>query len=242
MAEYCNTVKLNENIKMVAHRGVSGLERENTIPAFVAACNRSYFGVECDVHVTRDGKYLIYHDDHTGRLCDRSYVLETTDSDVLRSLKLKEFGSEQFGETLKIPTLEEYLNVISRYKKVAVIELKNRMREQNISEIIEICRKRYRLDDIIFISADMDNLLFVRKRLSDQSLQFVCQKLEENLIETLKNNAIDLDIGSWLLTEETVKEFHENGIRVNCWTCNDAEEAQRLIDWGVDFITSNILE
>ena len=56
-----NTVKFDSKgrIKMVAHRGVSGLERENTCPAFVAAGVKSYYGIETDVHVTADGKYII---------------------------------------------------------------------------------------------------------------------------------------------------------------------------------------
>ena len=43
---------------MVAHRGVSKLERENTMPAFVAAGNRSYYGIETDIHITRDGRFI----------------------------------------------------------------------------------------------------------------------------------------------------------------------------------------
>ena len=42
-----DTIKINRgNTRMIAHRGVSGLETENSIPAFVAAGNRSYYGVE----------------------------------------------------------------------------------------------------------------------------------------------------------------------------------------------------
>lgn len=41
--------------QVVAHRGLSGLETENTCAAFVAAGNRSYFGIETDVHRTADG-------------------------------------------------------------------------------------------------------------------------------------------------------------------------------------------
>lgn len=43
--------------RMIAYRGVSGLKCENTNAAFVAAENRSYFGIETDVHVTADGKF-----------------------------------------------------------------------------------------------------------------------------------------------------------------------------------------
>ena len=31
-------------------------------------------------------------------------------------------------------------------------------------------------------------------------------------------------------------------IKVNCWTVDDPADAERLISWGVDFITTNILE
>ena len=63
-----DTIKLNKNVKMIAHRGLSGLERENTYPAFVAAGNRSYYGVETDVHVTKDKKFVIIHDETTARV------------------------------------------------------------------------------------------------------------------------------------------------------------------------------
>jgi len=59
-----NTIKINRGAtKMIAHRGVSGLERENTNLAFVAAGNRSYFGVETDIHVTADQNLIVIHDD-----------------------------------------------------------------------------------------------------------------------------------------------------------------------------------
>ena len=48
-----DTIKIEKkNTLMVAHRGVSGLEKENTLAAFIAAGNRSYYGVETDVHRT----------------------------------------------------------------------------------------------------------------------------------------------------------------------------------------------
>ena len=58
-----DTIKFEKRqVRMVAHRGLSGIERENTCPAFIAAANRSYYGVETDVHVTQDGQFVILHD------------------------------------------------------------------------------------------------------------------------------------------------------------------------------------
>lgn len=51
-----NTIKVNsKNTLMIAHRGMSGIELENTNAAFIAAGNRSHFGIETDVHKTADG-------------------------------------------------------------------------------------------------------------------------------------------------------------------------------------------
>ena len=64
-----DTIKINKQItRIIAHRGLSGLERENTCAAFIAAANRSYYGIETDVHVTADGKYILIHDDDTTRV------------------------------------------------------------------------------------------------------------------------------------------------------------------------------
>ena len=58
-----NTVSFAKgSVKVVAHRGVSGLETENTCAAFIAAGNRSYWGVETDVRCTADGNFIILHD------------------------------------------------------------------------------------------------------------------------------------------------------------------------------------
>lgn len=225
---------------MIAHRGLSGIERENTVNAFIAAGNRSYFGVECDVHVTSDGKYLIYHNDSTGNLCEKDLSLEQSDFQSLRSLRFKE--GDTFSETLKIPTLTEYLDVLKRYQKIAVIELKNSIPEKNIGEIIEICRQNYTLQNIIFISFDFDNLVSVRKFEPEQTVQFLSRELKDDLPERLSAHKFDLDVGHKCLTKEIIQRLHSLGIAVNCWTCDDPERAKRLVDWGVDFITTNILE
>ena len=64
-----NTIPFNKKgVMVVAHRGVSKLECENTCAAFIAAGNRSYFGVETDVRTTADGHFIILHDETTERV------------------------------------------------------------------------------------------------------------------------------------------------------------------------------
>jgi len=239
-----DTIKITDKgrTQMIAHRGLSGIERENTVNAFVAACNHSYFGVECDIHVTADNRYLVYHDDRTGRLCDRDLAMEESTFDTLRGLRIRESGGEDFDALLKMPTLEEYLQVIARCEKTAVIELKNPMKRENIRAAVEICKKHYNLDNIIFISFVFENLTVLREILPQSRLQFLTGEWTEDLPEKLREHRLDVDIGYWALTEENIKRFHGSGIAVNCWTCDDPEAAGQLIAWGVDYITTNILE
>jgi glycerophosphoryl diester phosphodiesterase len=77
-----DTIKINKgNAQIVAHRGLSGLERENTASAFVAAGNRSYFGIETDVRVTADGNFILLHDDDAVR-CGGDYVIPEKSTSV----------------------------------------------------------------------------------------------------------------------------------------------------------------
>ena len=66
-----DTIKINKNSTLlVAHRGLSGIETENTNAAFVAAGNRSYYGIETDIHRTTDGRFVVCHDDNLLRVAD----------------------------------------------------------------------------------------------------------------------------------------------------------------------------
>ncbi|HIZ03812.1 MAG TPA: hypothetical protein H9727_05950 [Candidatus Borkfalkia avistercoris] len=230
------------NTQIVAHRGLSGIERENTLPAFVAAGNRSCFGIECDVHVTKDGQYLVYHDDTTGRLCEKDISLEASTAEQLRGLRIKDAQSDKFTDSLKMPALSEYLAVCARYEKTAVVELKNPMSAGHIAKIVEICGNVYDLRRVVFISFCFENLVEVRKIKEDQTVQFLCDKYGADLLERLKRHKFDLDIYYRALTREAVSELHAAGVKVNCWTCDDKKDAEELISWGVDYITSNILE
>lgn len=240
-----NTRKL-ETIKprMIAHRGVSGLERENTCAAFVAAGNRSYFGIETDVHRTADGQYVIIHDDTTTRVAGVELTVEETDMATLRSLRLTDVGTELPRGDLCLPALEEYISICKKYDKTAVLELKNRMPDESVWEIVEIVRACGWLEKTIFISFKLDNLIALRAKYPEQPAQYLLSKIEDPdaLLETLTTYRLDLDVKHTALTHEVVEAIHAAGLGVNVWTVDALEDAARVIAMGVDYITSNILE
>ena len=233
-------VKLS-GVRMVAHRGVSGLERENTCAAFVAAGNRSYFGVETDIHRTADGQYIVFHDDNLARLLGDERVVEEMRFDELRALRLTDLDGNVRGDLL-LPTLTEYVNICKKYDKDCVLEIKNHFEPEDIDNVIAIIRGIGWLERTIFISFDLPNMLCIRERLPQQRAQYLVSSFGDDLLSILTENHLDLDIKYSSLSAEQVRACHEAGIEVNVWTVNEAADAERLAGYGVDFITSNILE
>lgn len=240
-----DTVKIDKKgIKMVAHRGVSGLECENTCAAFVAAGNRSYWGIETDVHVTADGQFVVIHDFETGRVSETNIPVDESTREALAAVRLYSNPWQKIPgrSDLVIPDLADYIRICHHYEKVAVLELKGDISEENVARIVDVVKRYDHLDQTVFISFWWDNLVKLRKLLPTQQIQFLTGKWTEELPENLKTQNFSLDIYYPELTKERVERIHSLGLEVNCWTCDNPEAAAALIEMGVDCITSNILE
>lgn len=238
-----NTIKFNSGkTKVVAHRGLSGIEKENTNVAFIAAGNRSYYGIETDVHRTLDGKFVCFHDDTTGRVCIDNMVIEETTFDTLRKLLLTDRDGIKGREDLKIPTLKEYISTCKRYEKIAVLELKNEFEKEDIARICDEINELEYLNNVIFISFAFNNLVKLREIYPEQKVQYLVDDYSDELPSILKEHSFDLDIHYKALTKERIELLHSFGIEVNCWTCDDKDSGEELASWNIDYITSNILE
>ena len=236
------TIKLHaQKQRLIAHRGLSGLERENTCASFIAAGNRGYYGVETDIHRTADGKYIVIHDDDAKRVAGVDVCIEQTDFDTLRAIRMNDLDGNPRGDLL-FPALEEYINICKQYGKTSVLEIKNHFEPEDIQNVIDIIRGLGWLERTVFISFDLPNMLCIREKLPKQAAQYLVKTFDDGLLDILTKNRLDLDIYHRSVTPENVAACHANGIEVNVWTVDTMEDAQRVIDCGVDYITSNIIE
>ncbi len=238
-----DTIKIDKkSVKMIAHRGVSGLECENTCAAFVAAGNRSYFGIETDTHVTSDGQLVIFHDDNTERVSGTNLEVEASTYAELSALRLFDKQTDLKRSDLVIPTLDEYIRICKRYEKVAVLELKNAMTREVCGRIADTIAGLEYLEQTVFISFSRQNCVYLRELLPNAKIQFLTTKWESEILEFMKEHRLDLDILHKRVTAELVELIHANGFEINVWTVDSPERAEELVDLGVDYITSNILE
>ena len=238
-----DTIKIKkQNAKIIAHRGLSGIERENTNAAFVAAGNRSYYGIETDIHKTIDGEYVVMHDSCLKRVSGIDIDVESSTLAEIQSIPLYDIDGVADRIDLRPTTLANYIKICKKYDKHSVLELKGAFTESDIKEIVDIINSYEYLKSVTFISFEYNNLAILKKMLPNQAAEFLFDDITDEIIANAKRDGMNIDIYHKSLTKEKIDLLHSHGFTVNCWTVNEKECADDLIAWGVDYITTNILE
>ncbi|WP_445525916.1 glycerophosphodiester phosphodiesterase [Streptomyces cyslabdanicus] len=92
------------NFLTIGHRGVMGVEPENTLRSFVAAQQAGLDVIELDLHLSKDGALVVMHDDEVDRTTDGSGAIADKTLAELRSLDA--------GHGERIPVFEEVLDAV----------------------------------------------------------------------------------------------------------------------------------
>lgn len=128
---------------MFAHRGYHDIScgiPENSMPAFRIAMQRGY-GIELDLHLTRDGRLAVFHDDTLKRMCGHNLVVEELTYEELKQYPLLHTSEH-------IPLFEDVLTTVNG-KVPLLIELKIPTRSLKICEKTYEALKNYRGDYLI---------------------------------------------------------------------------------------------
>ena len=92
---------LEEKFLAFAHRGGNEFAPENSFRAFKSAVDIGYKYLETDVHLTKDGFLIAFHDDTLDRVTDKS--------GLIRDLTLSEIKKAKIAGTDEIPCSQSYL-------------------------------------------------------------------------------------------------------------------------------------
>lgn len=222
-------------MKYIAHRGYSSKQTENTIEAALFAAKTNYFyGIEYDIHLTKDNRFIVHHDFTTKRLSEFDINIKDVTYNELSKVKLINKKTNKFD--LKIPLLNEYINICNKYNKVNIIEIKPIFNDDEIKLFLDKIKKA---NSVIVISFDLNNLLKIRKLNNNIKLQYLTGEFNKDKFELCKLNNIDLDLNYALINKDNMNYFKENNFIVNCWTVNNNELVNELKNLKVDFITTD---
>ncbi|MCR5691185.1 MAG: hypothetical protein K6G62_03100 [Eubacterium sp.] len=237
-------------IQRIAHRGFSSQAPENSGAAFALAAEGDFFGVECDIWKTLDGRYVVAHDKDLNRMFGVDFRIPDRTWEEIRNLPMVRGACLTKHPPQHLILLEDYLAYMSRSDRThPIIELKMEYTAVELREIVNLVRSYQLYDRCFFISLHPQVLLRLRDELDfpRERLQYVYgatpaskyMPVGDGLERWLQEEGISLDSRYQLLTRGTVLRLHEAGLKVNVWTVNKQEEFNRMLDYGVDYITSN---
>ena len=243
---------MNYQVKRVAHRGGSQLAPENTLAAFRNALTLPVDAIELDVHMTRDGRAIVLHDNSVeGRTNGSGNILDL-DFAYLRGLNAAAHFPGGWLEPQQIPTLGEVLDLVKGRLEV-YIEVKQSKRGgvygryPHIAEaVIDEVRTAGMLDQVLIISFDWSILPVVKSLASTVRTGALVSKdtwnsagLERLIQQALSLGCTWVNMDRNLFVDNMPGALHEAGLKLGLWTVNSEDELRRFAAAGVDSLTTD---
>lgn len=210
---------------IIAHRGASAEKPENTVAAFRRALALEVDGIELDVHVTKDGVPVVFHDAQLRRLTGARGRLARTTWAQLRARRVQ--GREP------IPRLAEVLR-LTRGLAVVQIELK----AGPVAPVVRAIRAA-RAAEWVLLASFKPGLVQQARRLAPAIPRMLISEgrsAPATLVRQLAAcGAVGLSVNHTAIRSAAwVKHFQQRGYSVWSWTVNDPPVAKRLAGWGID--------
>ena len=219
-------------MQIIAHRGASGHEPENTLRAIRSALHAGVDGIEIDIHQV-DGKLVVIHDRWLHRTTSGKGQISSHNFAQLRSLDA--------GKGEIIPTLDEVFELVAGQCFIN-IELKG---VQNLTLFFEQLTYAQQICQFapqqLLISSYNHRLLQVIKQQKPQypiGALTACYPLDYALFaQRLKAFSVHLNVD--FISKHFVKDAHDRGLKVFVYTVDEVEDIDAMKALGVDGIFSN---
>ena len=213
----------------IAHKGASDYAPENTLEAFRKAIKLNVNIVEFDVHLTKDNKVVVMHDDNIRRTTDGKGLIKNLTFKELR--KFHELNGES------VPTLQEVIDILKGHV-ICKVDIKD---ESIYKDVIKIVIKNDLKNFII--TCDYHSVI---KKIKQINSNIKCaiggvkdKSVRKVILDALNVKADIIDANYSIITKEFIEESHKNGLEVHVWTVDDPKLMKKMIKLGVDGITSN---
>lgn len=223
----------------IAHRGGAGLAPENTLAAFGRSTALGLTHLETDVHVTRDGHVVCFHDATLARVT--GHPGRVADLDLADLQRLRVHGSEP------VPTLAEAMAAFPQAR--FAVDLKD---ERVIAPMARLLRTRPGWADRVLVAGAWNRWL---RRLQDEAPGVTTAlgwRSLTSLVACARGGVRPLGVRSGAFahvplrlgrlpvhSERVIARAHDLGIRVVVWTVDDPATMRSLLDAGVDGIITD---
>jgi glycerophosphoryl diester phosphodiesterase len=228
-------------MRLIAHRGASGLAPENTLASFRLALELGAEAVEFDVHQAADKELVVIHDESLRRTAGRPEQIRDLSWQELCRFDVGSWFDRRFAAE-RIPRLGEVMDLVGKRAEVH-LELKRGSAYYPGIEgrVVEFLRRRRTLQTCVVSSFDHQALRAVRALEPKARLGYL---LDDAPIETVWEDAKELAVESLHMslrqvTAARVAGGHRRRLQVLVYTVDEPAEARRLRKMGVDGVFTN---
>ena len=225
--------------RYVAHRGESAKYFDNTQEAFITAGSNSFFyGVETDVRKTADGVWVCSHDDDP--FLDKSIKISASKYDDIKFLPLdlsKAKASVDKTIDYTIASYELYLDIMKRFSKHALIEIKGSYTENELSPVLLMATEKLGIENVTMASFSLQSVEAITQLNAYVKTLAFCSDFFNAYCRAYMNR--DVGANEKTMTKSLVRSAHENGGAVYVYTVSTKESAEKYTEMKVDFIITN---
>lgn len=232
----------------IAHRGSRLLWPENTLPAFQGVADLGLEFFETDLHVTRDGVLVAFHDDLLDRTTDTKGPISERWWPELESVDAghnfaPHAGYPWRGKGVRIPRLDELMDTFTEVG--FILDLKQAGTEEKLAELLQLRGWEDRVIVGSFSDIRMRRFREASKGrvwTSSGPVEAAAHWLALRLGRQLPGAARAIQIPEYLfqrLVGGKLESVHAAGRQVHVWTVNDPEAMNHFLDEGVDGIITD---
>lgn len=229
---------------LVGHRGCA-IGVENTAAAFRLGVDYyHYVGLECDVRVTKDGQYVISHDETTERVGGKLTVADAT----LAELRAEVYHQMRRGAeyTGRICTVSEFLDICNEKCIFPIIELKwstgiNNNDMSSFPGLAALIEEKGLTSQAIILTSMKQSLEYIRTHYPALRCQWLCNANWKGNESWCQQWKVGPSISAGNFDAETVRSFNAMGLPVVCWTVDSKDTYRQVVQMGVDMVTTNSL-
>ncbi len=221
-----------EPVKIVAHRAGGTMASENSIEGLYLSIEHGVYAAEIDVQRTKDGYYIINHDNDFARLTGVAKTPQEMTLEEIKELRIRDTTGN--GQELEVPTFEEMLDVIKGKIKLFV-ELKGGD-QQMVDDLVRIIREHDCVEDTALVSLNYDEINYAETNYPEfetGTLFFASlgdvSKLNCDVIVMEEEAATDINIYS----------IHKAGKQAMVWTVNTEEGMYKFLDSTLDGVVTD---
>ena len=235
-----------------AHRGGGALAPENTIAAFDNGLALGADGLELDVHLASDGEVVVHHDltlDRTTNLTGPIY--DRTSADLARADAAYAFRvGDAFpcrGQGIGLPRLAD---VLARYRECRVIVEMKVNRPALARAVVDVVRRAGAVERVCLGAFGQAVLRAARTLEPALATSAAREEVRWALYRSWCRWSVSRpDYAGYQVPERAgwtrvvsprfVADAHRAGLGVQVWTVDAAEDARRLLGWGVDALITD---